>query len=317
MQLNILTQKSALAALMLLVVILVAATIRRAYAPFPIEIADGPNNESASNLIVAALILFIGGFIVGKTAPRSVLHNSQCTLSIPLYGLLSCGIFVAANASIAAIISVCFALSLRLLLRSLHSAGEKDSVFFASILLACIVPLYPPAIVLAALLPLAIFILALSMRQVMLMIVGYLLPLLATSYIYWYMGHDIDYAVRSTLESLSTPQIGAITTTPYAAIALIASIVIILIGGLFYAAIHTEKILRVVRRRRSLLLFVCAILISLTMLIFPACDLTIFALIAAPLATLLAFALDVLPTNLSAIAYWLLLAIFVVHLFVE
>ncbi len=317
MQLNALTRKSAMSALMLLVVILVATMIRRAHAPFSVEMANCPDGEGAMNLILAAAIFFIGGFSVGKTAPRSVLHNSFCTLSIPLYGLLSCGIFVATNTPTAAIVSVCFAMSLLLLLRSLHNAGEKDSVFFASMLLAAIVPLFPPAIVLVALLPLAIFILALSMRQVLLMIVGYLLPLLAVSYIQWYMGHDIDYTIRTTIEALSTPQIGATTTIPYAAITLVAASVIILLWGSFYASIQTEKMLRVARRRRSLLLFVCATLIPLTMLFFPACDLTLFALLAAPLATLLAFALDVLPKSQSAIAYWLLLAIFVVHLFVE
>ena len=104
---------------------------------------------------------------------------------------------------------------------------------------------------------------------------------------------------------------------PYLAIAVVAAATIILFWGGIYAVAHPDKMFRLARVRRSLLLFVWITVLALTMLFIPACDITLIAIIAVPLGTLLTFALNILPNNHSTIAYWLLLLLFFIHLFVE
>jgi hypothetical protein len=254
---------------------------------------------------------------MGKTTPRSGLVNGYCTLAIPLYGVIACGIFVAPSTLVAASVSLCFALAIHLLLTSLHRADDKDSVFFAAILLGLMVPLYPPAIVLVGVLPIAILTLALSARQIILMVVGYALPLLATSYAFWYMGNGFWDAAINIFELLQRDHTAPIGHIPYLAIAVVAAATIILLWGGIYAVAHPDKMFRLARVRRSLLLFVWITALALTMLFIPACDITLIAIIAVPLGTLLTFALNILPNNHSTIAYWLLLLLFFIHLFVE
>ena len=95
MQLNAITRKSALPALVLLVVIIVATMIRSARSPFGVELATSPYGESGATLSLAALLFLAVGVVMGKTTPRSGLVNGYCTLAIPLYGVIACGIFIA------------------------------------------------------------------------------------------------------------------------------------------------------------------------------------------------------------------------------
>lgn len=317
MQLSTLTRKSALMAILLLVAILLAVALRARLAPFGVEMADSPYADRIISFVLAMLLFLCGGFVEGKMLPRSGLSKSYCTLPIPLYGVLACGVVLSPDTLQAAVVSLSFALAIYLLLRSLHSAGEKDSVFFASILLGGMVLLYPPSVVLVAVIPLSIFILALSFRQALIMVVGYVLPLFAASYVVWYGGDDMLQFGRNLIQSLSLQGMGDITQIPYISIVMIVAVVAILAWGTIYTALRPDKRFMMVRVRRSLKLFVGMLVLALSMLLLPSCNLIAAAIIAVPLTILLSFVLDALPNNQSAIAYWLLLALVVLHLFIE
>ena len=163
----------------------------------------------------------------------------------------------------------------------------------------------------------AIFLLSLSPRQIVVIAVGYLLPIFCASYYMWYIGDDFWAIGRNITEALTSPGMEAIDQLPYVGITLICSVAALLIGGLIYSFIRPDKMFMLTRVRRSLSLFIWILLVTSTIALFPACDLTIFALLAVPAAILLSFVLGILPNNQSAIAYWLLLLIFTIHLFVE
>ena len=314
MHLNALTRKSTMMALIVLVVMVVAAVFRRATAPFAIELANGEMGE-VWRAIVAA-ILFIGcGAIEGRMLSRTGLTSGYSALPIPIYALLSCGIFLASNMLVSAVVSACFVVAIFLLLRSINSAGEKDSLFFAATLLGAMVPIYPPSILLAAVVPLSMLLLVLSVRQAVLMIVGYVLPLFAAAYVTWYGGAEFGAIFQDIITNLTTPKMGAITEIPYVALAMVAVVVCVLIWGAIYLTFNPGKLSRVTRARRSLHFFVWTSIIVVSMLFIPSCDLTIFSLLAVPVSILLGFMLGVLPNNPSTISYWILLALFVVHLF--
>lgn len=317
MQLNAITRKSALVAILLLVVILIASTLRYALSPFEVELANCQYRGRVVSLIVAVLIFLFGGIIEGKIFPRSGLSKGYCTLPIPLYGLLSCGILFQPYTIPTAVLSLAFAMAIFMLLRSLHSADERSSLFFSAILLGSMVLLNPATILLAGVIPIAIFMLALTLRQAVIMIGGYLLPLFSASYIMWYRGDDFIEFGRNVCEVLATPRMEYIAQLPIVATIMISAVVAILLWGMIYAAIRPDKIFSLARIRHSLYLFIIITLLSLAMLLFPSCDLSLFAVVAVPMGVLLSFVLSILPNNQSTIAYWVLLALFVLHLFIE
>ena len=317
MQLNAITRKSALSAILLLIVVLIAATFRYCFNPYELELADCEFRERVVSLVVAMFIFFCGGVICGKMLPRSGLSVGYCTLPIPLYGILACGVLVAPDILATATASFCFALSLYLLLRSLHRAGEKDSVFFAALLLGATVPLEPSCIVLVGVLPIAILALALSLRQAFLLILGYLLPIFGASYVLWYRGGELLDFPRNVLSHLATSRMNleSMTDFHHLSVAMIALVAILFVWGLVYSIVRPGKMFLLSRIRRSLHLFVWVLVLTLSMFLIPACDISACAIIAVPATILLSFVLSLLPENHSTLAYWVLLLLFVVHLF--
>ncbi len=316
MQLIALTRKSALPAIMLLVVIVVATALRSRLAPLAIELVDTPFLGSVWALLLAVITLLITGFIEGKVQLRSGLSKGYNTLSIPLYGLIACGVAFSPHALASAASSFCFALAIYLILRSLHQTGERDSLFFASFLLGTMVLLTPPSIVLVGVIPLAFIILTLSLRQLALMVIGYLTPLFASSYILWYRGGEFWDLTRNIFSHLATPQMDSIQQVPYLAITILVVMAVILIWGAVYSAIRPDKMLLLARIRRAIHLFVWLFILTLSMALIPACDLSLLAIVAVPAATLLSFMLSLLPDSQSTIAYWVLLLLFIIHLFI-
>lgn len=317
MQLNAITRKSAFMAIILLVMMLVAVALRYCFTPFAMELADSAFRERIVSLVVAMMIFFGVGIIEGKVLVRSGLSSNFCALPMPLYGVLACGVFLSPQTLTTAAASLCFALAMLLLLRSLHRAGEKDSVLFFSMLLGITVLLYPPCIVLAAVIPVAVFTLALSVRQTILMIIGYLTPLLGASYVMWYRGDSILEFGRNLINALMSSRMDAVEEIPYVAIVIVALVTVVLVWGGIFAAVRPDKMFHLARVRRSLYLFLWVSLVSMTMLLLPSCDLSVCAIVAVPISILLSFVLSILPNNHSTIAYWIILALFVLHLFVE
>ncbi len=316
MLMNAISRKSAIAAIILLVAILTATVLRYWFAPFNMELADNPAREKVWLVVIAVFLYFGNAFLQGKMLMRAGLSSSQNTLPIPVFGLLACGVFVAPDMIATSAASLCFAFALYLLLRSLHNLEETDSVFFASILLGITALLYPPCVVLAAVIPISIFALALSLRQSLLMIVGYVMPLFVSSYVVWYRGGGFLDVGSQLCSGIATSQMAAIDQVPYVAISMVALIGVLLIWGVIYAAIRPVKILMLMRVRRALYFFIFVALSTMTIFFMPACDLSVCAIIAVPMTMLLCFVLDILPGGLSTIAYWALLALFVAHLFV-
>ena len=176
--------------------------------------------------------------------------------------------------------------------------------------------LSPPCLVLALVIPIAILVLALSLRQALLMLVGYMLPLLGASYVVWYRGDEILDFGRNVISVILSPQMAAVENLPYLTIAIVLLVAVLLIWGMIYAIIHPDKMFLLARVRRALHFFVWVTLLTLLILFVPACNLSVGAIIAVPATILLSFVLGVLPNNQSTIAYWVLLALFVAHLFV-
>lgn len=316
MHLEAISRKSIVVAIILLAVIVLAAVLRYWFAPYQVELADSGAHESVW-LVIVAILLYLGNALLqGKALQRTGLCSGQCALPMPIYGLLACGVFVAPDMMASSVASICFALALYQLLRSLHNVEEKDSVFLAAMLLGVTTLFYPPCIVLSAVIPFAVFTLALSMRQALLMIVGYLLPLFAASYITWYRGGGFFDVCSNIYSGLVIPQMTEILEMPYLAITFLVTVALLFVWGSVRVIVRPSKTFMLARVRRAFYFYLTVLLCTLTMFLIPASDLSVCAIVAVPLTILLSFVLDVLPGAISTLAYWALLAMFFVHLFV-
>ena len=317
MQIDAITRKSSLLAILLLVVMMVAALVRMTTSPYDVELAESPFRERTISIICAFLTLLATSLVVGRLFMSTGLSKSFCTLPIPVFGLLAWGVAVPSDLLSSAIAAFMFAMALLLLCRSINRADERNSVFVGAVLLGALPLIDPTFILLVVAIPLVALLFTLNVRQIFIAVVGYLLPLFLASYIVWYGGGDMEDVAINIVDRLSTHLDLATLHTPFGAIALSVWAVAISVWGVVYAVLRPNKMFLVARLRRTLYFFMLLALLFVAVLFVPCCGLTVLPVAAVVGTVIICFVLSLLPTRESTIAYWILLALFVVHLFVE
>ena len=317
MQVDALTRKSSLPAILLFLLIVVGALIRATNNPLGVEVAEFAFRERTISFILAAMVLCATSLVVGRLFMRTELSKSFCTLPIPVFGVLAYGIAVPPHLLTSSVAALLFALALLLLCQSIGNADERNSIFVGALLLGAMPLLNPSYITLVATLPLVALLFTLSARQIFIMVVGYLLPLFTASYVVWYGGGEITDVAENIIGRLSTHLDLSSEVTPFGAIVLTAWCAVIALWGIIYSIIKPNKMFLVARVRRTLYLFLLLALLLAATLFAPCCGLSILPVFGVVGAVLISFALSLLPTRESTIAYWILLVLFVVHLFFE
>ena len=192
-----------------------------------------------------------------------------------------------------------------------------NRLFLGAFLLGVLPLIEPSCILLAAIILVVALFFTISFRKIVAMVAGWVLPIAAASYVMWYRGDSIFALAVNMWQDITTSTYATIAHIPYGAIILAVTALAILGWGFIYLTVKRSEALILVRIRRQLRFFAATSIIALAMLLLPDRSLTTAAIVASPLAILLSFILSATPTNSSTIAYWTLLAITVVHLFVE
>ena len=317
MQIDAITRKSSLLAMLLLLIIVVATLVRSRLAPYDTELAVSSFFERNISYIISALLILAGGLVAGRVFLHSGLNKGFCTLPIPLYGVVLCGIFVSPDILEYCTTSLVFAFAVLLLMRSLNNPEEKDSIFFGSLFLGTIPLLLPQGVALVAILPLMIFYFALSFRQIVLMVTGYILPLLTASYIAWYGGAEFWSVAESLWTQISRPDTSLFETLPIVACVMGAYIVGLLLFGAIYGVVKPDKMFLLARVRHSLYIMLFLFVVTVAMLAIPSSNIAVLSIVAVPTTIILSLVLSLLPRTISTIAYWLLLGLTILHLFIE
>ena len=317
MRFEAITRKSSFLATVLATMVVAASLVRASYTPYSIEIAEFPYSERVLSKIIAAFLVLVGSILTGRLFVRTGLSKNYCTLPIPIYTILACGIAISPHTLSSAAVAMLFALALLLIATAVERDNDINRLFVGAILLGTLPLISPQCIVLFAVI-LAVWVLfTLPVRAVVAMAVGWALPLFAASYIMWYAGDSIFSLGESLWLAISqnhTPEIGRL---PYGAIPMVATILVIVIGGFAHLSHTRNEVLLMVRVRRQLLLFAATTVIALAMFLLPSYSLTPLVVVAAPLSIVMSFILSATPTNSSTISYWVLLIATIIHLFIE
>lgn len=313
MQLNSITRNSSFMAMMLAVVIIIVAFVRYSISPFEVEIADSPYGDGAMARAAAAVMLAITALLTGRLASMSGAFKQMCTLSIPLYAVMACGVALSPDILAASVAGLMTLLGLLLMLRNLVVAGQKNAPFFGSLFFGVAALIYPPCIILGVVSAVSVLLLALSLRQAVISLAGWLLPLLMTSYVMWYMGSDFSTLAENFVDALSAPRI-RIESVPYGAMALVVVMAVVMVVG---AMAHVPQASSLVRMRRAISLLVVTMALLLATALLPGCGTALLPVVAVPASVLLAYSLYRIPNTLSIALYWLILVVAIIHIFLE
>ena len=309
------TRQTSLFATLLLIVTIVMCIVRLSLNTYPIESAECSFLPRWWECIAATTMLLVAGFIVNRAAVKVGLFSGFSTLPVSLFGFISCGVFLSPDILVATAASMLTAFGTMFLIRSIQFLNDKESLFTGALLLGTTVIIYPPCITLVAILLLSVFIFPLSFRQIVIAFAGYLLPIVGTIYVGWYLGGnimDVPQNIYNTITSYTNP-LFTLESIPFCAIALTALLTMILLYGVMVGIYHRYTLLVPVRKTIQLLLWM--VIITIATLLIPGSGITMLPVIAVPAAVIAAFALDRMTQRWANIYYIALIVVILLHLF--
>lgn len=319
MRINSITRQSGMLATLLLLLTAAAEHLRMMSAtPHAMEAAGCTAPASWAWSAVTVTVLALTGVIVGRTATKSGIFRNFCTLPIPIFGIISCGIFVSPDMYASSVAALCVAIGLSLFIRTLSKPDEKDSVFFGSLSFGAALLIYPPCTVFAALMPFMALVSFQSWRKIIISAVGFLLPFAAVSYIGWYAGGSLSGTAHSIAEwfepfSCTSAHSAVREGFPILATAIAAIVLLLVLVGIVQRRIDRGTTL--VKVDKSVHIISAVLILASAAFAIPRCTVAILPVIAVPASILASATLDRIKVETSTVIYWILLLLTAVHLF--
>ncbi|MBE6196537.1 MAG: hypothetical protein E7137_05520 [Rikenellaceae bacterium] len=322
-----LTRQPLLIAFPTLVAVLVLLLLRKqqmSFAPETAAIAPGlvegwvlqfQHAYTKSAWGVWLLLQIVAALTLGRMGLRHNLYAGNTLLAVPLYAITACGIFLSDNFLTGALLALLLTRAMRNLCVSYRNGYTFSSLFRGSLYLGLLPALYPPALPLVLLAPLAIILFKRTLRETIVTLTGLLLPLGALCYLHW---------AFTGIGGAPLQQIASIFASPErfhlfqeASPVLIALLVVILAATLCALFYYLNDIYAATSKARAILTaHVWLFLISASTLMMPSATANSLILVAVPISMLLPFLFARLKQPMANALYLVIIGLFLAHLFI-
>ena len=133
-------------------------------------------------------MLFVAGFLIGRSSVRAELYATRCFLAMPLFGVVSCGVLLSSDYLTQSLTLLLLALASRNYYNSFHRHYCFDRMFRGSLYVGLIPLLYAPGAGLLLLIPLVVLLFRRTLREAVVALSGAILPLFFAGFIHWAAG---------------------------------------------------------------------------------------------------------------------------------
>lgn len=326
---NSVARQTPFAAAFTAVVVIAAAYVRFGIAPYPDEtvtaavtapLAGGLALFAAAHrvwsIVLALPVTLLTGFIAGRICSRFGFYPNYCVLSLPLYAVAACGIFIGSDPLAAALASLLTAVAIYCPCSAYLRDESLEMMLYAGLCLGLLPMLYAPCLLMTFMAVAAIFIFSLSLREVFVLLCGMLFVPLAVCYISWAFGGEFWEPVQQ----LCTAVMSDSGSAPFGCDAAAALVTAGLTGfcTLCSAAIFFARRYATAVKPRSILLFVITTLPAATgMLFLPSASTAVFAVAAVPASIVMPLLFLHLRNGAARMIYLSILLSVLVHLIVD
>ncbi|MEG2366331.1 MAG: hypothetical protein RSB29_06240 [Alistipes sp.] len=258
-----------------------------------------------SRLLSAGLLLG-SGLLLGRMSLRYSLYAVHTYLALPLYGLFACSLLVSDDYLLSSLISLILVLAIRSYNAAFCNGYGFGSIFRASLCLGILPLIYTPLLSLVVLLPMVVILFERSLRETLVAVVGYLLPIFALSYVNWGLGGAFSTPMVDLCHSFMTHNGFSIAATTPALRGTLALLSLLYLGAVvcYFMGFYTLS-----SKSRSILSFQLFLFLVIgTMLFTPCASAVSLPLLAIPASV----SLPLLFIRLkSTIAMWLYVVVVV------
>lgn len=261
---------------------------------------------------LCGLLAVLSALMLGRLGVRYKLYSGGSLLAIPFYAVIACGVCLPADAPVGFSASFLLVLALRRYCASCRNGYAFDALFRGSICLGAIPLLYAPALPVAILLPAGLLLFKRTVRELLVALSGFLLPLFAFSYLHWAFGGSFgDVAMQLSAACGAAAAWNAADSV--VALLLLAVLACIVLGGLFYQLDSRYTLSTKARAILSVDFWLLAACCAIPFLAGPSA--LLLPLVAVPASVLIPFLFVRLNIVVSNLLYLFVLALVVLHLF--
>ena len=150
------------------------------------------------------VMLFVAGFLIGRSSVRAELYATRCFLAMPLFGVVSCGVLLSSDFLTQSLTLLLLALASRNYYNSFHRHYCFDRMFRGSLYVGLIPLLYAPGAGLLLLIPLVVLLFRRTLREAVVALSGAILPLFFAGFIHWAAGGRFDGPVRQVAAAITS-----------------------------------------------------------------------------------------------------------------
>lgn len=260
--------------------------------------------------VISFALLSASGIALSKVGTNYQLYPGISLTVMPLYIILACGVFIPSDLLLGCWGSLLLVRAIRNFCSSYRNGYAFTQVFRASLYLGMLPLFLPASTLLVLLLPIGIILFKRTLREVVVAIVGLLLPVGFNCYISWVCGYSFWDPFLKLYKALF--ETGHLNLFDGASIPYLVFVPVIMALTLWAAFIFLGDRYSTGSKARAILSFtIWALLLSIGSIMMPGATSHLFVVVAAPAALLIPYLFANLGDRLSNYLYLALVVLFV------
>ena len=258
----------------------------QATAPLGALIAPNSTPASGSYCLGIGLLLFFGSLWITRIVTRNRVLVVRTYLPALFFIIPALGFYVPENGMTAALTALLLIIGSDRLIAGFRRKASFDPLFRGAFLIGTTPLLYAPSILFFPLIPIAIILFRRNGKEATVALIGYTLPILIGSYVYWGMGNSFGYLGETLINALIAPSGWDLLTTDIGLwrMMLALMLTILMVFSLISFAGYASQMRT--RARRIFLYFIYMQILSSGLFFLPSRSAEMFTLLAVPLAVI-------------------------------
>jgi len=238
-----------------------------------------------SGVVPLVLLIIFNALMLTRISTHNMLYITKSYIPAVVYVAVCCGVFFNQESLAAVVASFFIVTGLGVIIPGFHHGASFDRCFRGAVLVGCAVLFYAPAALMVVALPLILAIFLRSGRELIVALVGFLLPTAASAYIFWGMGHSGGYLFESLVDAMVAPPATATryTDPAFLTTASLTVLVLFLSIGTYVASVNKMR----TRPYRIVMTFLILFVVLAAGLAFPARSVSVVNMLAVPMAIIL------------------------------
>ncbi|MBP3482742.1 MAG: hypothetical protein J6K28_05040 [Alistipes sp.] len=284
-------------------------------APLAVFVDAWQASHRELGTVFSAILTVFTGMIVGRMGAKFGIYSTHCIFSVALYGFAACGIFISENSLSAAIAAMFAAAAMRHLCGGYLRGQNLTAMLYAG-LYTGIVPMFCAAgVIYVITTSIAVFMFALSVREIITLFAGIAFIPLTVCYVTWMLGGDFLAPLHGLLDALIVPSGYTVWgSDSFAALVMVGLLSFVLFCSV--ALFFGNRYAVATKSRRILIYIIITCILSVCMLLLPSATVATFTLIAVPASLIMPVMFLKIDDAAALLLYLIIVAAFVLHLFV-